>query len=212
MANSIVSSIAERLAGAAPDQVAHLLADYGVVGPAELLLTITEIKRQRPDLASTVDREFQSIAYFYDDAPGELGELAREAIRRSECTSVQDAIIASHDGDLAGLQLVNEQGQGALFLPDASEPGRVRASFFDQRGFYGHSTKDTYVELLSEIFRDGYTREAPGTFEQYSSSSAFAEGNSLVAKLQAVNSGLVSLADALRSQRLTTAPANSMKL
>lgn len=192
------------LSSATSREVAEMLVHAGVLGNDTLLIAMDEIKRQRPDLADQVDHQFAGIAYFYDDAPGRLGEMARAAIRISEGTDTINSILSSRAGNLAGLELTNASGQAAVFLPDASEPGRYRASFFDQRGFFGHVTKDTYPELLKEVFGDGYKSEAPGTFERFSALPGFHQGNAVASLVQAVNAGVMTM-----QQAVATHAANS---
>ncbi|MBX6653657.1 hypothetical protein ISF12_10415 [Pseudomonas aeruginosa] len=185
-----IIGVPHHLAGLATAEAKHLppmLVHAAGMGNDVLLLALDEIKRQRPDLAEPLHKQFAGVAYFYDDAPGRLGELARMAIRLSEGADAIKAITHKYGGDLAGLQLANEAGQAALFSPDASEPGRYRASFFDTRGFYGHVTRDSYPVLLKEVFGDGYQIEAPGTFERYSLLPSFERGNAVASVVQSVN-------------------------
>ncbi|HID9922351.1 TPA: hypothetical protein ACXI4C_004398 [Pseudomonas aeruginosa] len=194
-----IIGVPHHLANLATADAKHLppmLVHASAMGHDLLLLALDEIKRQRPDLAEPLHKQFAGVAYFYDDAPGRLGELARAAIRLSEGAYAIKAITTKYGGDLAGLQLANEAGQAALFSPDASEPGRYRASFFDSGGFYGHVTRDSYPVLLKEVFGDGYQIEAPGTFERYSLLHSFERGNAVASVVQSVNAETMSWARA----------------
>lgn len=76
-----------------------------------------------------------------------------------------------------------------MFLPDATEPGRLRCSYFDERGFYGHTTRDTYAELLKEAWTDGFRVETNGQLDRLACTDAFVAGNEFTTKVMRVNAG-----------------------
>lgn len=208
--------------GATSDSADYSLVDYSAISAKDakrlmadagdnLMNVMLTIKKARPDLKPAVDDAFTSIAYFYEDAPGLLGVMAKVAIKKNEGAAEKQSIMARTGGDLAGLQLASKDGkQFAFFLPDASEPGRFRASLFDERGFFGHSTRDSYAELLDEAFTDGYRTEVAGKLESMAGTETFADGNDLVAKVQAVNAGRMSWKELVDGQKAKEAAVTSL--
>lgn len=134
---------------------------------------------------------FADIADFYTESDNkDLARMAETAVRRRDDADTKETLLARNDGDLTGLQLQNKAGtQGAVFLPDASEPGRFRVSFFDERGFYGHATRDTYESALNEAWTDGFRQEADGLLEQWMTKDSFAKGNEIASLIAQVNRG-----------------------
>lgn len=64
----------------------------------------------------------------------------------------------------------------AIVIPDASEPGRWRASHYDEHGFSGHETHDTPQQVLDQLSADGYTTPANGTIEKLSMTGDWKRG------------------------------------
>lgn len=174
-----------------------------VAGPDEQFFeAFQRLRSGNRDHKAHIDELFEGVAHFYVDAKGMLGAQAQAVVKRLDGDAAKQDLLSKYNGDLAGLQLGNKAGtQFALFLPDASEPGRYRASFFDARGFYGHSTRDSYESLLDEAFQDGYREEAPGKLEALSATEDFAKGNELVGQIQAVNAGRMSWAEFVDQQK-----------
>lgn len=128
----------------------------------------------------------ESICYFFTDSPYKyLARLARDTVERLE--GVQDCkrILDQFNGDIAGLQMANFTGQAyILFLPDASEPGRVRYSCFDKYGFYSHATFDDYNIALKDAWRCGFREVVPDVISEMSATAVWAQGSEMTAKLQ----------------------------
>jgi hypothetical protein len=104
---------------------------------------------------------FDEVAYFLEDS--EIPMLAGYAQWRVKIASGQafaDRLLDKYNGCLDGVQL-KSRGMYAVLLKDATQPGRVRASFFNERGFFCHTTRDDYPTLLKELVEDGYTEECP---------------------------------------------------
>lgn len=110
-----------------------------------------------------IQDNMNDVYWFFNDSPckalGDLFESARTDIMK---LADRDAIFESRQGALAGLILRRgERENGVVFLPDASEPGRVRYSAFDAKGFYEHMTFDSYQEALEVVWQDGYRTPMP---------------------------------------------------
>lgn len=83
---------------------------------------------------------------------------AREQHRQA----LKKQLTSERGNNLSGIQLANRSNTlFAIMLPDAAQPGRFRASFFDVFGFSGHITRDSYFQILDELMEDGYVVEAP---------------------------------------------------
>lgn len=134
---------------------------------------------------------FSDICYFYtDSAVHGLKRLAQRTVRRLEGDSFRSRILSKMKGDLTGLELSNLTGtQFALFLPDASEPGRVRFSCFDERGFFGHSTFDTYDEALQSAWKDGFKKECSNMLNSLCATEEWRNGSEFTAMIQQHNLG-----------------------
>ena len=59
--------------------------------------------------------------------------------------------------DLIGLEVTNGDGRYGLVLPDASEPGRFRVSYYDKHSFSHHVTVDSPVEAVRDAVKNGLT-------------------------------------------------------
>lgn len=94
---------------------------------------------------------------------------SKEVTRRNV---VRDAL------DEGVLEFRHERGGSdhALLVPDASEPGRHRISFYDERGFAGHRTYDTAHEAADAAADAGYHIRAPGSLDKLASTDAWAQG------------------------------------
>jgi len=96
--------------------------------------------------------------------------------------------------DITGVQVRNETGvRGGFFLPDASEPGRYRLTLFDERGFSGHITRDSYRELVEEAREYGFTSIDDTILERLGSSASFSKGNEITSCIARVNEGRMTM-------------------
>ncbi len=180
--------------------------DGGEEGQARLLEEIERIERDFPALQTYLDREFAIIAGFYVDVDGALGERARKAVDVRDGVTERQELLASRNGDLQGLELGDESGnQFVILTPDASDPGKVRMTQFDQSGFVGHFSLQNYELLLAAAYKDGYRIDASGKLAELSQTERFVTGNSMAAQIQAVNAGQMSLADALAGKSVPSA-------
>ncbi len=137
---------------------------------------------------------FSGFADFYTDSANPLlAAIAEATVRQRDGQDIRISLLERQQGDLTGIQVTNAAGtQGGIFLPDASEPGRVRVSYFDQQGFYGHVTRDNYEAVLEEAWRSGLNRETSGLLEQWMNLDSFREGNEVTSLIAQVNRGEIS--------------------
>ena len=114
-------------------------------------------------------------------------------------SAFRQILLSNQNGDLSGVQLSNKMGsQFAVFLPDASEPGRVRYSCFDSRGFFSHTTFDTYADALKGAWIEGFTEPAGGTLEKLSLTDMWQAGSQRTALIMELNTGMISYYDYLK--------------
>lgn len=172
------------------EEAGHILAQTSDISDGELL-TVLKSMRMNPLTRKYANEAFQGIADFFTDSSNKsLANIAASTIRKRDAADLKESLLIKHDGDLAGIQLTNSTGtQGAFFLPDASEPGRLRISFFDKKGFYGHATRDTYQDLLNEAWLRGFRSETTSMLEQLSANEKFTKGNEITSLIARVNEG-----------------------
>lgn len=167
------------------DALSHSDSDESLYEVISALLVISGHTKQ------LVLEAFSDICYFYTDSHVHgLKRLAQRTVRRLEGDSFRSRILSKMKGDLTGLELSNLSGtQFALFLPDASEPGRVRFSCFDARGFFGHSTFDTYDEALQSAWNDGFKKECSNMLNLLCATDEWRKGSEFTAMIQQHNLG-----------------------
>ena len=131
----------------------------------------------------------ESICYFYTDSPSKfMALLARDTVKKVEGVNERQSILDKHSGDLTGCQMVNSSGRAYIvFLPDASEPGRVRYSCFDSGGFFSHSTFNDYPEALEDAWRSGFRIECDDVLSAISLSNEWQAGSEYTAMVQLLN-------------------------
>jgi len=167
--------------------------DQALQDSDDALLALLLKYRGHPETRHTANDLFSAFADLYTDSDNPmLAAVAQTAVRQRDALDLRHRLLEAHDGDLAGVQLTTPSGkQGALFLPDATEPGRVRVSYFDERGFFGHLTRDSYEALLNEAWVDGFREETHGLLEQWMTLDSFNEGNEVVSLIAQVNRGQI---------------------
>lgn len=69
-------------------------------------------------------------------------------------------------------------GRHAAVVPEpyAEAAGSWRASWYDAHGFSGHSTRDTRLEVLTELAELGYVEAAPGSLDLMSATETWRLG------------------------------------
>lgn len=110
---------------------------------------------------------FDEVMDFLQDVPHRrISSMAKVRLRLVSGGKIKRRLMDENGGDLCGLTLKNNSiEQYAILLPDASSAGKFRASYFDKRGFICHITRDSYADVLDEVFECGYTQEEPTALE-----------------------------------------------
>lgn len=160
-----------------------------------LLYDVLRELRYKDELTRKVALEaFESICHFYDQSSdARMARFAQRKIRDLAGSAFQSELLHLHNNNLAGVELSNsERSQFVLFLPDASEPGRVRHSNFDRHGFYNHYTFDTYVEALKSAWSQGFRMKAPGALNDLCTKADWIRGTKITNAIQHLNAGRIS--------------------
>jgi hypothetical protein len=93
------------------------------------------------------------------------------------CDVPFSAIMAKYEGNPSGVEYRQEDGQRwAFVLPDASEPGRFRVQYFDEKGFSGHYAHNDLVSAVEDMVRSGYRVEDIGALDRLSTTNLWAAG------------------------------------
>lgn len=171
--------------------VERVISEAFGIGEDHLFDVYMYIANNRSDLQQALRDAFDDVAPFLTESGNRmLSVMAQNSVRRTTGESEKRAILDKYGDDLSGLQLSSNDGERfVLFTPEAGEPGKVRATYFFERGFSGHSTRSSYAKLLDEMFQEGYRKEVPGKLEELSQTKEFVDGNEYASMIQKVNSG-----------------------
>lgn len=185
----IAADSAEKLR---PQDVDRVLAAAYDQGEDQLAGVVRLIMNANPTLMPNIRDFFEEVGGFLADTTDKrIKSFVDIGIRRRNASDLKESIAEKYGDDLAGLQLEGSNERYAFFLPDASEPGRVRATYFDANGLSGHTTYDTYEKALSDVIQQGYKKESPDAMERVSKLDTFVAGNEWAHKLQDLNSGKI---------------------
>ena len=126
------------------------------------------IKKERGSLWSAVREEFWCSAYFYEDSKNEfIQKLAKQYIRKNNSEDLIDKLMSRNNGDLSGIELKQANSEcWVFFCGDADIAGNVRSTIFSEKGFHGHKSRSTYLQVLTEVIQDGYLVETTGQLER----------------------------------------------
>lgn len=152
-----------------------------------------------PDMGFLVD-----CKQMLDESPGcSLLEECIDGLKSSQ-DSWQDVLIGCH-GDLVGIELRHPKNdQYSIILHEPYEPGRFRASSFDKRGFFGHFTRDTPLQVLAQLFKEGIVELAPGSLNSLSKTKEWRVGSEITNLIAEVNQGTLSFAEYMRRAEVLT--------
>lgn len=152
------------------------------------------LRLQSPATRRMADSTFAVVADFFTDSPcSDLARFAKRLQLRESGHIARHQMLSEKNGDLIGMELSNESGsQYVVFLPDASEPGRVRYSCFDEHGFFAHSTFDTYQQALEGAWMAGFRHRVHNKLNTLCLSQNWHLGSKLTAAIQQVNLGKLS--------------------
>jgi hypothetical protein len=141
--DTLQENIAKSLNDSHPDEAFKMISGVLSVASKEEEILIVEL--------------LQSVAHFFVDTESDnLNVMMTGVIADMNMHPQRDEFLESLNNNIDGSVIKNKSGQGALFLPDASEPGRYRYSEFDSSGFFGHRTFDTAQEALFDAWDFGY--------------------------------------------------------
>lgn len=129
--------------------------------------------------------------FFMDTESDNLNKLMASSQDTINQTPARDALFAQNSSRMTGLVIKRSEVEiGAVFLPDASEPGRFRFSEFDSRGFFAHQTFDDYKEAFFAAWSQGYRElSSVSWFESLSQTDNWSQGMDLVNKIALWNRG-----------------------
>lgn len=177
----------------------YAVLEQASVSDTLLYAVIKTLKLEVGSLKPVLDDALNSICYFYEDsADSRMATLAKRYIRKIEGQAFKGGLLKRDNGDLCGVQLANTSAsQFAVFLPDASEPGRVRYSCFDKRGFFSHATYDTYQQALDGAWLAGFRIEVENRLQTLCMTEDWSEGSKITAAIQLVNAGKLTKAQFL---------------
>lgn len=141
--------------------------------------------------ANMVKRSASEVSSFFVDVEhAGLAEFMKKLENERLKVDLKNSLIEQPNELITGMQLAHPQlEQAVIFLPDASEPGRFRASYFDKKGFFSHATRDTYSELIELVWRDGFTNIEKKMLEEWCVLKSWSEGSELTLVIQQINLG-----------------------
>ena len=168
-------------------KIAEELCDALEKSHEDLLSTFLELKRG-PHRSIAIEQFVTNIANWTQDSPNEkLARISQNELHKAEKLTLKGEL---SDKDLTGVVISNSTGtRGAFFLPDASEPGRFRMTLFDENGFSGHITRDTYNELASMTLEYGFSKIDDNLLIELSTQESFSKGNLIASAIARVNEG-----------------------
>lgn len=126
--------------------------------------------------------------FFTETGYAPLDQWMTQLSERQDNIPERDALYAQWQDNIEGLCVMHPaQRKGAVFTPDASEPGRVRYTEFDKHGFFAHSTFDTYAEAFTDAWQAGYRVPEPGSIDQMAITPEWAAGMKATLAIQQHN-------------------------
>lgn len=131
--------------------------------------------------------------FFIDSPHAGLAALMKDIKEQFYKLSLKSVLIKKGPETLFGMQMTNENlKQSIILLPDASEPGRFRASFFDAGGFFSHITRDTYAEILDIVWQENFRPTSEDMLSKLSAMDTWSKGSTITAAIQQVGLGKLS--------------------
>lgn len=130
-----------------------------------LLETILSSKEYSPMNCRGVLAEFlNECVYFLEDSEiTKLATIAKRFIRQRCRTDFQDNLLSKYQNNLTGVLLQNQKSDSFAFFTYEvyeGEQSKVRVSYLDKFGFYGHCTRIDYASTLKEAVLSGFQSEA----------------------------------------------------
>lgn len=94
---------------------------------------------------------------------------------------------------IVGLELKGRLKYLAI-VPEPDGSGRIRLSFFDERGFSGHEVYATEEDALKEAIKQRYIEHCPGALDQLAATETWRLGMVHADLIRMVNSGQITFA------------------
>ncbi len=103
-----------------------------------------------------------------------------------------NSIMKAHNGDPSGVEYKQpSHDKYAFVLPDASQSGRWRVSYFDKHGFSYHEVAPTMPMATQLMVKGGFTEAAIGSLDCLATTKAWALGVELSDLLMQLNMGKI---------------------
>lgn len=101
-------------------------------------------------------------------------------------------IMVRFDGNPSGIEFKSRSSnQWAFVLPDASEPGKQRIQYFDDRSFFSHHPYSTIAEAVMAMVSEGYREEDSGALDRVSATETWRKGTAVAALKMKLDRGLI---------------------
>lgn len=154
------------LTGVGLDEVLRLMA-FNTTNDSYLESLFRKVKQERADLWLDVQDEFSIIASFYEDSSNSfIRRLSARLIRKNKYTKLFELIMSENEGDLEGVELESGCGSYVVFSKDASIKGHYRWTCFDNKGFAGHYSDESWDSVLRDAIFTGFTKPCKGKLEE----------------------------------------------
>lgn len=170
-------------------------------GDEQLYQMIRHLRTMNLATRRLVEESFSCLCYFYTDCDHEkLRDYACRLVDKLEGKIELKKLLEETGGAIEGVELSNSSGtQFAIFLPDASEPGRFRYSCFDNRGFFNHATFDSYSDALSGAWSAGFRTRVFNQLESLCTLSEWYRGSKHTALIQQHNLDKITYGEFLKA-------------
>jgi hypothetical protein len=167
---------------------------FSKAGTDENIANLYLYLSSKPELKKDLDEVWSEIAPFYEYTNHRLLKVFAETQMKK---NHKDEFYSKYcDRDISGVQLTNaSKTKGAIFSPDASEPGKFRVTLFDESGFYSHETRNSFNDLLNDVWQMGFREEIKGLLEELSSTQKWVRGSEQTTLIHEYHCGKISLDD-----------------
>lgn len=106
---------------------------------------------------------------------------------------VYNDIMQRFEGDPSGVEFKSKSGtQWAFVLPDASEPGRHRIQYFDERSFFSHHSYSIVADAVKAMISEGYCEEDAGALDRNQTTETWRKGTAVAALKMQLDRGKLS--------------------
>ena len=154
--------------------------------PDDFVAYARKLAQDNTELTESVNEWLRDVLPFYEHIPGAKTWLKVNSIQQKQEKAYRETL-ALFNGEHLGAQLQkrkDEHTRYAMILPDASQPGRFRASYYDADGFSYHDTQDTAEKAFREAVKSGFTEKAEITLDELAATERWQKGMSQVFSMQ----------------------------